>query len=444
MDGGRMNRKRSVARRLALPALAAMLAVAIGACGGGLIRDGSSGPGGTDGTEGQPVVTLRFWHTFSEQETAVFEQQVVPLFEKEHPNIRIQAEFQPYSDQLKTTLVASFGTPEAPDLMRMDIIWVPELAKLGILEPVDQFAGFDEVTQRVFPSTLVTNRHRGRYYGVPLNTNTKVAIYRRSLLEQAGLKEPPATMEQLVEAARKLRDKGVYGIGVKCCSAWDILPYFWTLGGQLTSPDHTRASGYLDAPESVAAAEKIRAWAEEGIIGPSLLGESPDPWGGMEDGRYLMIDDGPWYYSLNMENAETRIDVLKDTLPAPFPADIGGRRSVVGGENLVLFKGSRHPAEAWAFMRFMTTEEPQRLMASTGLIPTNRKAAASLDPAHPPYLRAYLEQFNQALPRPPVPGWSRIEKLFSRYMEKIMRREMDARDALREAARQIDQLLQEA
>jgi len=444
MDGDRKGAMGRFVRNVRLLALSAALTVLAAGCGDGLIRDGGAGPA-QDRTNGEPAVTLRFWHTFSDQETVVFENEVVPLFEKDHPNIRIQAEFMPYTDQLKTTLTASVGTSDAPDLMRMDIVWVPEFAKLGILEPVDQLDGFDDVTQSVFPATLVTNLYKGRYYGVPMNTNTKVAIYHRALLEKAGLKDAPANMEQLVSAVRRLRAEGeeVYGIAAKCCSAWDILPYFWTLGGQFTSPDDGRASGYLDSPESVAAIEKIRAWADEGIIGPSLLGESPDPWGGLEDGKYLMIDDGPWYFTLNTNFVETRIDVLKDTLPAPLPADIGGRRSVVGGENLVLIKGSRHPEEAWAFMRFMMTEEPQRLMAATGLIPTNSKAAASLDPANPPYLRAYLEQINQSLPRPPVPNWSRIEKVFSRYVEKIMRREMETESALKEAAREIDALLRE-
>jgi len=441
MDEGR---KGATGRLVRMCAMAVILAVWTSACGDGLIRDDGAGPA-RERANGEPAVTLRFWHTFSDQETLVFENEVVPLFEQDHPNIRIQAEFMPYTDQLKTTLAASVGTSDAPDLMRMDIVWVPEFAKLGILEPVDQLEGFDDVTQSVFPATLVTNQYEGRYYGVPMNTNTKVAIYHRGLLEKAGLKDAPANMEQLVAAVRRLRAEGeaVYGIGAKCCSAWDLLPYFWTLGGQLTSPDHRQASGFLDSPESVDAIEKIRAWAEEGIIGPSLLGESPDPWGGLENGKYLMIDDGPWYFTLNSNFVETRIDVLKDTLPAPLPADIGGRRSVVGGENLVLIKGSRHPEEAWTFMRFMMTEEPQRLMAKTGLIPTNSKAAASLDPANPPYLRAYLEQINQSLPRPPVPNWGRIEKVFSRYVEKIMRREVETQAALKEAAREIDALLRE-
>jgi len=439
-----LGRRGVTGRGLRMLLLCAALAVLMSACGDGLIRDGGADTA-SDRTSGEPVVTLRFWHTFSDQETVVFENEVIPLFEKEHPNIRIQPEFMPYTDQLKTTLAASVGTSDAPDLMRMDIVWVPEFAKLGILEPVDTLEGFDDITQSVFPATLVTNLYDGRYYGVPMNTNTKAAIYHRGLLEKAGLKDAPANMEQLVSAVRRLRAGGEegYGIAAKCCSAWDILPYFWTLGGQLTSPDHARASGYLDSPESLAAIEKIRAWADEGIIGPSLLGESPDPWGGLEDGKYLMIDDGPWYYTLNAHFTETRIDVLKDTLTAPLPADIGGRRSVVGGENLVLIKGSRHPEEAWTFMRFMMTEEPQRIMATTGLIPTNSKAAASLDPANPPYLRAYLEQFNQSLPRPPVSNWSRIEKVFSRHVEKIMRREVGTEAGLREAAREIDALLAE-
>jgi multiple sugar transport system substrate-binding protein len=54
----------------------------------------------------QQVVTLRLWHTYSDQETVILEEQVIPLFERLHPHIRIDAQFYPYSDQLKTMLAS--------------------------------------------------------------------------------------------------------------------------------------------------------------------------------------------------------------------------------------------------------------------------------------------------------------------------------------------------
>lgn len=412
-------------------------------CTESLLLNESPKPSVRDERESPGVVTLRMWHTYSDQETAVFEQEVIPLFERQYPNIRIEAQFYPYSDQLRSMLIASVGTTDAPDLMRMDIAWVPEYAKLGILTPIDEREEFAGVVQDVFPAALLTAQYKERYYGVPINTNTKVAIYHKRLLEEAGFKEPPATFEQLIGVAAALREKNAYAIGAICCTTWDTLPYFWSFGGQLTSPDYTYATGFLDSDQSVQAVEKMFRLVDEGVIGPSFFGEQPGSWEGMEAGQYMMIDNGPWYYTLLMDPDDTDFDVFKDTIPAPFPADIGGRRSIIGGENLVMLKGSKYPDEAWTFMQFMTTKEPQTAMVATGLLPTNMKAAAALDPANPPYLRAFIEQMNQSLPRPPVPNWSKIEKVYARYMELIMRKEMPIREALQEAARQIDRLLRE-
>lgn len=383
----------------------------------------------------QETVTLEFWHTYSDTEEKIFIEQVIPLFEDQNPNIKIKATRMPY-EGLKQQVIAGAAGDAAPDLMRMDIIWVPEFAKLGALTPVSDLEGFDSIKGNLYEGPLATNFYNDKYYGLPLNTNTKVAIYNKELLAQAGLSEAPKTFDELIEASRTLKAKGKYGIGIGGTSAWGLLPYFWTLGGSVTDEEYTKASGYFNSPESIAALEKIIALNKEGLVAPSIIGGEPGTWDGIKS-EYLMIDDGPWYYSILGEEA------LNLTVSSPLPTDKGGSTSVVGGENLVMFSSTKHPEEAWKFMQFLVTEEPQIIMAQAGMIPTNTAAANSSEVLEVPFIKSYIEQLETAKPRTPHPNWGKIEESINLAFERAVRGEASAKEALDAAAQEIDGFLQQ-
>jgi len=441
-------------RRKALWMLAvAFLVLFAAACGGGGGNGGSggsssdsgSGGSGSGGNAGQPkkTVEIEIWHTYSDQEEKVFNEQVIPKFEEQHPNIKVKSTRMPY-DGLKQQVISAVSGGAAPDLMRMDIIWVPEFAEQGALKELDGLPGFDEVKSQLFESALSTNVYNDGYYGLPLNTNTKVAIFNKAALEKIGLSEPPKTMAELADAARKAKDAGLKGgIGIGGNSAWGLLPYFWSLGGKLTDDSYNRVEGYLNSAESIKALETLNQWNKDGLIAPTLLGGEPGTWDGMKNDEYLMIDDGPWFYSILMNSQEEERNVMDYTVRAIIPAGDGGPRSVVGGENLVMFTGAKHPDEAWVFMKWLMGEEPQKLMAATGLIPTNVKAAQSPEVQEVPFIKEYVTQLETALPRTPNPKWAKMEEIFNLTTEKVFRGELEPAAALNDAAKQIESILSE-
>lgn len=385
--------------------------------------------------EAEEPVTITMWHTYSDGETEVFENEVIPAFEASHPNIKVEATRMPY-DGLKQQVIAGVSSATAPDVMRMDIIWVPEFAKLGALEKVSAFDGFDTIKANVFEGPMSTNYYDGDYYGLPLNTNTKIAIYNKALLAELGV-EVPKTMDELVAIAETLKDRDdTWGIGVGGAGTWGMLPYFWTMGGSVTDDNYTVASGYLNSPESVKALDTIAGWYRDGIVGPCIIGEQPDTWGGMGNGNYFMIEDGPWYYSIIGD------DALNNTVNAVMPAGPGGSISVVGGEDMVMFKTSENKEAAWIFMQWMLSPEPQIMMAQMGLVPTNMDAAKDEQVLDSPYIGTYIEQLKTAQPRTPSPKWESMSETIATAFELVIRGEQDAKTALDEAAAICDELLQ--
>ncbi|MEQ6390601.1 extracellular solute-binding protein [Bacillaceae bacterium S4-13-58] len=388
-----------------------------------------------DNTSSDEEVTIEFWHTYSDTEAQIFNDEVMPLFNEKYPNIHVKVTRMPF-EGLKQQVIAGVSGDAAPDVMRMDLIWVPEFAKLGALKKLGGFEGFEDIKGNVFEGSMSTNIYNNEYYGLPLNTNTKVAIYNKELLEKAGLSSPPKTFDELIAASKKLKSSETFGIGIGGTGSWTMLPYFWSFGGSITNDEYTKADGYLNSEESIAALQKIVDLNKQGLIAPTILGGEPGSWDGMKAGNYLMIDDGPWFYSLLGEEG------LEKTVPATFPEGKAGSFSVVGGENVVMFNTTDHEDASWKFMQFLMSEESQLKMAQTGLIPTLESAANSDEVLKVPFIKPYIEQSKTAKPRTPHPNWGKIEESLNLAFEIVIRGESSVEDALNQAAQEIDGMLQ--
>ncbi|WP_337913613.1 extracellular solute-binding protein [Cohnella zeiphila] len=393
----------------------------------------------------QPQVTVEFWHAYGEGEEKVLLEQVIPKFEAANPSIKIHATRMPTDnlDQQVLTAVAG-GTP--PDVMRMDNTWVSNMAKQGALQEVSGFPGAQDILDNSFKGTVDTNLYQGKYYGVPLDTNTQVAIYNQELLAKAGASEPPKTMDELADLARKLKAQGKYtGITIGGPDVWNFSAWFWTLGGKYTDDAYTKATGYLNSDASVKALETIDGWYKEGLLSPPITGGQPGTWEGLRGDKgkaasYMMIADGPWFFSL-IGDAETKGKMLPAVLPA---GPDGQSHSVIGGEDMVVFNGAKQPDAAWKFIQFMTSTDTQLLLAKqTGQIPTNKEAAQSPDLKDVWYLQPYIDQLGTAYARTPSPNANKINDAIQKAFESVFKNKASAKDALDQAAKQVDGFLSE-
>ncbi len=313
-------------------------------------------------------VTITFWHTYNENspENEMLVETLIPIFEKANPNIKVQPLSVPWED-FRRKLFTSISGGVAPDLIRSDIIWVPELADQGALVALDEvMPDFEEYKQIIFPGPLSTNFWKGHYYGLPLDTNTKIWLYNKELYDLAGISAPPATMNEMEAQCQALKSANpeAYYFAADGTFAWVTLPWIWSFGGSITDPEVTTATGYINGPDTVAAYEFLLKMFDEGCISPVILGDGVDPFTGFAQDFYANIDNGPWTYPIiEFQFPEKQI------LASSFPSGKGGSINVVGGEDVILFKQSQHPEQAIEFIRFMMSEEYQMKMAEVGQLP---------------------------------------------------------------------------
>ena len=317
--------------------------------------------------------TINFWHHYSAQspENETLTNILIPKFEEENPGIKVNAVSHEWAD-LHDKILISAKSDTLPDVARLDSAWIPEFQKMGILIPLNkEMADFNDVAALLLDSAMTTAEIGGDNYGLALNTNTKILYYNTEAFEKAGIKAP-VTMDEFVDDCKKLSGKNdsgqqIWGYDEPGLSGWNICPFIWSMGGALTDEKQTKASGYINSKETVAAIQMLAELYKNGSITGWNSGDIPMT-DGFGTGRYMMLFEGPWKVS---ELAGAYPDFKYAT--APIPAGKGGSVSVLGGEDIGMFNTANKDV-AWKFMKFMTDEYAQEEMAKCGQIPCNKKA----------------------------------------------------------------------
>lgn len=387
------------------------------------------------------TVTIDFWHHYSAQspENETLMNVLIPEFEKENPDIKVNAVSHEWDD-LHQKLLISATSNTLPDVARLDIAWVPELQKMGILTSLDEeMDDFSETADTLLENAMSTANIAGHFYGLALNTNTKILFYNVKAFKEAGI-SVPKTMDEFVAAAKKLsgtnsNGQQVWGLNEPALGGWNVLPYIWSFGGSITNEDQTKASGYINSPETIAAIEMLADLYKNQAVTGFNSGDIPMT-DGFGTGRYMMILEGPWKIS---ELAGAYPDF--EYAMAEVPAGNGGSHSVLGGEDISMLKDANKEA-SWKFMKFMTSEFAQEEMAKCGQIPVNKKALES-DTVKNSDFAPFIEAIKTAKTRPTVASWSEIDNELSIAVLSVMYGEKTAKEAMDELAVKVDSLLAE-
>ncbi len=390
---------------------------------------------------------LNFWHTYNMEtdEGKMMNEVIIPAFEKAHPGVKVESLPMPYDEFRKKLMVAIAGG-KAPDVVRVDIIWVPELAKQGVLTNLSKEFGedFNQYKDKVFPGPLTTNYYQGDYYGIPLDTNTRVMLWNKKMFAEAGISSPPETFTELKEIALKLTKDtdgdgkiDQWGVAVNGSWPWHILPWIWSNGGSITNPEVTKASGYLNSPESVEALELLVELYEDGYMSETIAGGGEDTGAGYGNDHYGIIFGGPWFWPIiKGQFPDKDIDFVL------WPhGDHATTSSVVGGENLIIPKASKNKELAWEFSKFLLEEENQVIMARTGQIPVLKSVTNTEYFKTHPYFGIFMEQLKTAKARTVHPQWNKIKNVLHEAFEAIILGKMSSQDALDAAADEIDGIL---
>lgn len=393
------------------------------------------------GKTGSPSVTITFWNAYSEtdNEEKTIVNDIIPAFERSHPGIKVQNVTLPYSNMQAKLFTAAAGK-SLPDVARLDIIWMPQLAELGVLVPQQSLPGWSDLSKKVFSGPLSTNLYNGKYYGLPLDTNTKVLFSNPAVLKAHGIDHPPTTMDQFIadikQASGGTGKNRVYGYTLPGDSLWQLIPWIDSFGGSVLSPDQKTATGYLNGPKTFAAINTLVSLYKAGYITGILPGATGD-MDGLAKGEYAFIDEGPW----DVPSMAKTYPKVKYNLSL-WPAGPAGSVQVVGGEDIGIFStDSAHEKAAWEFEKYMMSTEAQTQMQAAGQMSVLKKLPSSKLLAGLDYFNIFRKQLVTAKSRPSVPAFTKIEQDIETEVTKAVQGHESVRQALDKATEEANALL---
>lgn len=295
----------------------------------------------------------------------VFHKQVVEVFEKQNPNIKLNVTILPGTVDYFTKLQTEFAAGGGPDVTIANMDWTVPAASRGMFVNLKPYMQKDGINQQDYWYPFAREwGWNGGIYGVLLYAGGQATYVNKDLLKAAGLPFPKAgwTWNDLVTYGKKMTDPSKNQWGVTFDT---INPPYWSAafiqeaGGTvlnkalnkctLTSPQARRGLQFID---DLIFKHKI-------MPSPSALTGQQNPF---LTGKVGILFGGTW--------EETQIRTGKFNWDfAHMPLDpVTKKRSVQEGSNAwAMLSTSKNKDAAWEVLKFLVGPVGQRGIMSLGM-----------------------------------------------------------------------------
>lgn len=379
-------------------------------------------------------------------------EEILDIFKSEHPDIELVREVGPHSSTAFHDLLTQKlkNKSKDVDVFLMDVIWPPEFAAAGWAMSLNGM--FPSSEQKKFmDGTILANTFRGKIYGVPLFIDSGILYYRKDLLDTYGFK-PPATWQEMVSQAgvivAKEAEKGneMYGFsgqfkqyeGLVC----DMQEYILSNGGTILDPDTGRAG--LAGKPAIEAVDFVR----KQIIGKTapvgvLTYQEPESLDVFIQGKAVFHRNWPYAWRISNDPESSRVSGKVGITKLPH---FNGSRSysTLGGWQIGISSYSKNTEAAWAFVKFLTSERIQKVLALKGGRAPTRKALyndAEILRSYP-HFSDMKDVFLTAYPRPRTPLYPAVSNILQRYFSKaISSTDIDLDKEAKAASKEIEDII---
>jgi ABC-type glycerol-3-phosphate transport system substrate-binding protein len=316
--------------------------------------------------------TLTLWQNYGTEQNAVATQNLIAAFEQLHPNIVINDVAQPGTNYFQL-LQSSAITNNGPDLAVMwtgiyDLQYSSLLVNLKGNVPAADLAKMEGLQWEApnFDTSLGT-------YVMPLETQFYIGFYNKALFKKAGITSVPTDWTQLFADCAKLKAKGItpliYGNGGQPISTefypWYDMSYLMIGAHPLTSWKDLY-DGAIPWTSSANVAQ-LKKWAElekDGYTNTDVLTNTTDIQQ-FEKGKAAMLVDGTWDTAQYTSTMGTNVAAF---VPPYSNTPIKGVVEYPG-DGFSVMKWSKHKADAFKFLDFLTTTQAGNIINKAGLIP---------------------------------------------------------------------------
>ncbi|MCX5415956.1 ABC transporter substrate-binding protein [Streptomyces sp. NBC_00059] len=157
------------------------------------------------GSDAEQTIRFVWW---GNEDRAEATKKVVALFEKEHPNIKVQTEFSGYPAYVQK-LTTQIAGGAAPDLLQLDRPTFGEYQQKRQLADLSPYVGKSLKTEKIPASLLAGGKADEGQYAMPAGLTTELVVYDEKLFAKAGVSIPEDgwTWDQFAADMTKVQNK---------------------------------------------------------------------------------------------------------------------------------------------------------------------------------------------------------------------------------------------
>lgn len=238
----------------------------------------------------------------------------------------------------------------------------------GWLEPLDNYisksADFDY--NDFFSTAKEINTVDGKAYGIPLMTEREVVFYNKAMFKQAGITTLPKTMDELMEAAKKLNnpDKGIAGIAIRG-KASDAVTQFSGFLRAFGGDFIVNGKAAINTPEAIKAFKYYGDLLKNyGPAGVANMGWTETQSLFTQGKAAMRIDcDSQYGFALDKKSSLVADDVGYFMMPA---GPSGSKPFNIVAWSLGISKGSQNKDASWEFIKWSLGKEMDKVTALAG------------------------------------------------------------------------------
>jgi multiple sugar transport system substrate-binding protein len=363
-------------------------------------------------------------------------------FNARHPGIRAEVIRGPLDTETISDLaISSLLLGDVPfDLLLVDVSWLAKYVAAGWLVPLDRWFGPD-VLAAMEPGARLGNSFDGHLWRMPLTGDTGLLYWRTDLMER-----PPRDTAELEAISRDLQRRGRVRWGYLwqgrqyeglSCVMVEVLHGF---GARWW--DESRATTVLDSPEAVAAASWLDGLLRDGVSPAAVANYAEnDALQVFAAGEAAFLRNWPYAWR-EIEKGDGPVKgKVGVTTMVGAPGRQGG--GTLGTWGFSLIRGSPHPQEAVAVMRWLTGEAVQRrLTLEQGYAPTWSRLYEDEDlRRRAPLLAVQRAGLEHPRIRPLTAAYAQLSDLLVRQVNGMLTGEDTPSGAMEAAQRQSVQVL---
>lgn len=292
----------------------------------------------------------------------------IAAYNKSQSAIHVTVDTVPWNNALDQ-FIREGQAGGGPDVIQLAFVWTKDLASSGLIDNLDPFIKQSPPGQGM-SDFLGTDLgiYKGAVYGIPWTVDTFTMDYRPDLFKKAGITSFPNTWQEFFDVAKKLtvvNSSGTttqYGFGFPAGSGaaggmWFLVNYYlWDHGWAFVKQDSNGKWVLGVTPAEVADTMRyFNQFFVQGVTPKSLI--SVDSWadpelvGGLGRGEFAISFFPPETFEPAEKQSQAPL------MSAMDPQGPAGRYSHLGGRALGINASTKHPQQAWEFLKFLLSPQ---------------------------------------------------------------------------------------